>query len=226
MKKFLIAFFIMLYFTDWGFAQILEIESCITREYEVRDDGFFNNKTAKHYTSTIILSDGERLDCYDRYFYRSGGYSWLLTPPGVQHNDIRYAKGPFVNVDFDVLTEYPKGTLVYKYPSRDKFELVTMEKIGTYTIKKVVVRDVNVETNANLDFSYSSYRRLFRGRSSLTAHGSMEGGIKTIVNVVYTNGETSSIIAADDPIWLEAEVGQEVEHYKIRDYNIYKLIFK
>jgi hypothetical protein len=123
-----------------------------------------------------------------------------------------------ISCNLDCRKSYPKGTLVYKYATGDRFELVNMTKTGTYTIKKVSIREINVELNANFDYGY---RTFLGGKAHLYA----KGGVKNVVNIIFTNGKTASIIAADDPIWLEASAGQKVDHYQVRGSNIYNLLF-
>ena len=133
--------------------------------------------------------------------------------------------------NLDPKVNYPKGTLVYKYQYANTvgYELVTMKKVGVYTIKSCNVREINVEMSAQADYSQKSFWAfaVVAGGGSSSANGSYRahGGPKTVVNVVFTNGMPASIVAADDPIWLEAKPGQKVEHYKVKDANIYKLLF-
>ena len=213
MKK---VFLIMLCFgiSQMSFAQILQIESC--NAYSKTEEQFLAKSKTMYY-STIILSNGDKLKYTTRF-----GWDLQRGP-----NSTQPVWSATCNLDYK--KKYAKGTLVYKYPSGDKFELVEMKKVGTYTIKKVVIREINVELNANADFSYKSFWGFVGiiggGGSTTQVQASAKGGVKTVVNVIFTNNETASIIAADDPIWLEASPGQQVEHYKVRDYNIYKLIF-
>ncbi len=213
MKK---VFFLAVFFSlcATGFAQILQIESCNAYS-KTEKQSLAKSKTM--YYSTIILSNGDKLKYTTRF-----GWDLQRGP-----NSTQPVWSTTCNLDYK--KNYAKGTLVYKYPSGDKFELVEMKKVGTYTIKKVVIREINVELNANADFSYKSFWGFVGiiggGGSTTQVQASAKGGVKTVVNVIFTNNETASIIAADDPIWLEASPGQQVEHYKVRDYNIYKLIF-
>ncbi len=103
------------------------------------------------------------------------------------------------------------------------FTRVSLQKVGTYTIKKVSIHDVNSEFTASMkaDFSYRSF--LYR-RASGSASGSAKGGTRTIVNIFFENGKKVTLEASEDPIWLDAEPGMQVEHYRIGDKNFYNLL--
>ena len=105
----------------------------------------------------------------------------------------------------------------------NSYTRVSLQKVGTYTIKKVSVHDVNSEFTASMkaDFSYRSF--LYR-RASGSASGSAKGGTRTIVNIFFENGKKATIEASSDPIWLDAEPGMQVEHYRIGDKNFYNLL--
>ena len=100
---------------------------------------------------------------------------------------------------------------------------------GTLIIKEAKVREIKKEYKGSLngDFSYDSFWLGLTGggggRGKIS--GSMSGGTKTVVNIIFENGTYASIDASDDPIWLETKKGMKVKHYKVRDTKLYKLCF-
>ena len=202
-------------------AQFLQVESCTVRKEKRCIVYFLRSEYIDQYYSTIKLSNGDKLVVHANP--NSKRWYWEATPAG--------GWSRYCDCNLSASTKYAKGTLVYKYPrtsesSCAKYELATMKKIGTYVIKSCRVREINVEMNAQADYSQKSfYVFMVGGKSSASGSYRAHGGPKTVVNVVFTNGMTASIVAADDPIWLEAKPGQKVEHYKVKEANIYKLLF-
>lgn len=120
--------------------------------------------------------------------------------------------------------KYPVGGLVYNTGSL--YEYVTPKKIMTRTIKYVKIHTVSSKMVSKMvgDYSYRAIAMLgSKADASVTASSS--GGQETIANVVFDDNSSTSISVCDDPIWLEAKVGQKVEHYKLKHLNVYKLLF-
>jgi len=46
-----------------------------------------------------------------------------------------------------------------------------------------------------------------------------------IANVFFSNGSSVTIPVNGDPLWLDAEIGMNVKHYKILNDDIYELTF-
>ena len=135
--------------------------------------------------------------------------------------------------NFKKRTKYPKGAIIYHQGTIYEFEKIIPR--GTYTITKVSTREINVETQAHINgaFSYNSFLAFISafgggggGKAKGSFSGSMQGGTKTVVNVFFGDGKYASITAAEDPIWLEAKPGMKIEHYTVRDVNLYKLIIR
>ncbi len=103
------------------------------------------------------------------------------------------------------------------------FTRVSLQKVGTYTIKKVSVHEVTSEFTASMNADFS-YRGFFYRRANGSASGSAKGGPRTIVNIFFENGKKATIEASSDPIWLDAEPGMQVEHYRIGTKNFYNLL--
>lgn len=161
---------------------------------------------------SVYLSNGEMLRIIDRRNYSVYGGSHL-------RSDIK--------TNIVCTKKYPIGTIVYK--SGYSYNVVSLQKAGVYTIKKAVVRTVAAEFEADLkgDFSYRAFVAgiIYNPRASGSVSGKLKGGESTIVNVIFTNQKSTTIKAAEDPIWLEAQSGQKVEHYKLGPADIYKLLF-
>ncbi len=145
---------------------------------------------------------------------------------GVKHHNIKTNFWGHESYD-------PENGVIWHSGNVYKYEYIVRR--GTYTITKAVTREVNVETQANINgtFSYNSFFAFItalggggRGKANGQISGSMRGGTKTVVNVFFGDGKYASIIAAEDPIWLEAKPGMKIEHYTVRDVNLYKLIVK
>ena len=122
------------------------------------------------------------------------------------------------------------STFIYHIGHTYWVETVTYE--STLMIKSVKVHEVKSETSASLngDFSYNSFLALWKGigggigRSKGHISGSLQGGTKTIVNLIFENGTFASIEAAADPIWLDAMAGMKVKLYKLRNTKLYVLL--
>lgn len=108
----------------------------------------------------------------------------------------------------------------------DTFTPVTLQKVGTYTIKKVSVHEVTSEFTASMngDFSYKGAFIMNRAKAKGSVSGSAKGGPRTIVNIFFENGKKATIEASEDPIWLDAEPGMQAEHYRFGDKNFYNLL--
>lgn len=117
---------------------------------------------------------------------------------------------------------YPEGTLVYK--AGNNYEVVNLQKRGTYTIESVNRHDISSEFAANMraDFSYGSFLGFGDGNGKLRAH--MSGGQRTIVNITFDNKTIATIEASVEPKWLDVKPGMRVEHYTYKGMNIYKLL--
>ena len=122
---------------------------------------------------------------------------------------------------------YAPGTLFYL--DDNLLEVVEKKKVGIYTIKQVNTRTISAKMSANLkgDFTMGSFFRIFTLEP--LAHGnissSLSGGEETVVNTIFTNGRTISIKSSDDALWLEAKSGMKVIHYKMRNIDVYELVF-
>lgn len=195
MKKIL---FILFFFTMCGSvsAQFLKV----TRT-EFFDMGIFPDRLF------VYLSNGEKL-------HISRKVSELFN-------------GPSIKTNFVYNKQYPIGTIVYK--SGYSYNVVSLKKVGIYTIKKVFVRTVKAEFEADLngDFSYRAFVAgiIYNPRANGSVSGKLKGGESTVVNVIFTNQKSTTIKAAEDPIWMEAQEGQKVEHYKLGPADVYKLLF-
>lgn len=161
----------------------------------------------------VYLSNGEKLIIY------SDGNS-------------RVSGGPNIKTNFVYNKKYPVGTIIYKSGyshSGYSYNVVSLKKVGIYTIKKAFVRTVKAEFEADLngDFSYRAFVAgiIYNPRANGSVSGKLKGGESTVVNVIFTNQKSITIKAAEDPIWLEAQEGQKVEHYKLGPADIYKLLF-
>ena len=174
-------------------------------------NGVWYGASLEYNHSTICFSDG----------------SWMY-----YQNDRTISNKGWVHISSDsrcrCMVSFPvtlgsniKGNKYQKHGNT--FTRVSLQKVGTYTIKKVSVHDVNSEFTASMkaDFSYRSF--LYR-RASGSASGSAKGGTRTIVNIFFENGKKATIEASEDPIWLDAEPGMQVEHYRIGDKNFYNLL--
>lgn len=128
----------------------------------------------------------------------------------------------WVEVPFKFGDKISVGTIFYK--SGDSYEIVPLKKVGEYVIKTAKVRNISSSYEANMKGQFS-YTDFFFGLAKGKVSGNMKGGETTVVNVVFTNGKSFSINAIDDPLWLEAQEGQKVEHYNVRHLDVYKLLF-
>ena len=115
------------------------------------------------------------------------------------------------------------------YSNEDEtFFSVKPEKMGVYTIQMASVHEVNSDfsANMNVDFSYKLAFVVLAGGGKATSQaiGSAKGGSRTIVNIFFDNGKKITIEASTDPIWLDAEPGMQVEHYRIGSKDYYNLL--
>ena len=222
MKKFVLLL-VVFCAAQFANAQFLKVEKCNIRHGKHRVDNMFTKD--EYYDrdySTIKLSNGEELSILtDPYCSK---WWWAVTPLGGN-----YPTKCECNLDPKV--KYAKGTLVYKYKygNISCYELVTMEMVGTYTIESCSICEVDADMDVKVDCSqktfFESVAVIGGKKPSAGESDSAQIATKTIVNLVFTNGMATSIMAIDDPVWLEAMPGQKVEHYKARNVNIYKLAF-
>lgn len=130
-----------------------------------------------------------------------------------------------VDADFINRHHYPQGTLVHKSEGGLIYRLVNLKKIGTYTISKARIHEVNSEmiSSMSADYSYRMWMLAYAKGTGKQKETS-SGGTRTIVNLFFSNGQNATIEASSDPIWLDAEEGMQVEHWQWKDYNVYKLL--
>lgn len=155
--------------------------------------------------SKVYLSNGEVLD-------QGWLNNWILIYPD----------------EYDVTTDlvrgrkYAEGTLVQK--TGKLYKLVDLKKVGVYTIDRVRTHTVTAEQAESMagDFSYRGIFTYRRAEGKIKS--SVSGGSRTIVNVYFTNGQYATIEASNDPIWLDAEKGMQVEHYQWSNVNVYKIL--
>lgn len=138
-----------------------------------------------------------------------------------------------VNIDIQMGADVEGRLYKRVYMGEWNNEVVTFfpiapEKIGVYTIKKASVHEVNSEFSANMnaDLSYKCFFVILTGGGKATsqATGSAKGGLRTIVNIFFDNSKNITIEASTDPIWLDAEPGMQVEHYRIGNRDCYNLL--
>lgn len=215
MKKF-IMIAITLFMATSVFAQ--EIVEVVGVKWDTRDKGALYGPYDGSY---IYLSNGQ----YLMYVLRKklvGDYTrnyWLL-----------YTKGEsgFERVDFPV-TLGDKNLVGQKFEKKGDtfFTRISQQKVGIYTIKKVSIHEVTSEFTASMngDFSYKwAHFIINKGKAEGSISGSAKGGTRTIVNIFFENGKKATIEASSDPIWLDAEPGMQVEHYRFGDKNFYNLL--
>jgi len=172
----------------------------------------------------VLLSNGH-------YLYRKGNhlhlYGAMALPPSISWLN---SKGK-IKTNLSDFRDVPKDK-AFIYHVGQTYWVETISYKGTLTIKSVKVHEVKRETSASLngDFSHDGFLALFKGtgggygNANGKISGSMRGGTKTVVNLVFDNGTYASIEAADEPIWLDAEAGMKVKLYKLRDTKLYELI--
>ncbi len=131
--------------------------------------------------------------------------------------------GEKVSTNISPGVSYPKGTLVQK--TGCVYTLVRLHKIADKVIKYASTREVSSAFSGEMSgsFSYGSFLAIGGGSGSIS--GQFSGGTKTVVNVVFTDNSSCSIDVSADPLWLEAQKGMNVEHYRAGTYNVYKLCF-
>ena len=156
----------------------------------------------------IYLSNGDVLFSY-------GSNDWMRRVPDKKT----------VDADFINCRHYAQGTLVHKSEGGLIYRLVDLKKIGTYTISKARVHEVNSEmiSSMSADYSFKMWA-LLHAKGTGKERAASSGGTRTIVNLFFSNGKNASIEASSDPIWLDAEQGMQVEHWQWGDYNVYKLL--
>lgn len=207
MKKFIIIATMLLSVSAFAQGQFIKVDRC-SISYE-KEKNFLGPVTLKVKDHKIYLSNGDviKYDNYSSYWYIDGSCCH-------HHGKCMTSFIPGRN--------YPSGTLVYK--SGKSYDIVDLQNMGTLTIKKVTVHQVSSEFSASIkgDFSYHSF---IIGNGSGNIRGSATGGRRTIVNVFFDNGMAATIEASSEPLWLDAEPGMKVEHYRYRDINVYKLQF-
>ena len=157
-----------------------------------------------HDRSVVYLSNGDIL-------------SWAWTATWKLIHPDEYT----VTSDLKQGYNYPEGTLVQK--TGKLYKLIDLKKVGVYTIERVRTHTVTAEQAENMAGDFS-YRRLLYARANGKIRSSASGGSRTIVNVYFTNGQYATIEASDDPIWLDAEKGMQVEHYQWSNVNVYKIL--
>ena len=215
-----VIFMLMLFLFPVGVSaqEFLKIED-IEYDYVCSKSGFhISCRYDRRLLRSVLLSNG-------KYLYREGhescdGFYWC-------ENHCNRIKTNVMNLNANFSKD---KTFIYHVGKTYWVETINHKK--THTIKKVTVREVSRENEAELngDFSYNGFLALWRGigggigKAKGKVSGSMRGGKKTVVNVFFEDGGYASINASDDPIWLEAESGMKVELYKLRDTKIYKLI--
>ena len=164
---------------------------------------------------SMDLSNGEKLRIVN------------AQPKPYAQRELGFAHMEDITTNMQFSKNYPVGTIIYK--SGYSYNVVSLKKVGVYTIKKVFVRTVKAEFEADLngDFSYRAFAAgiIYNPRANGSVSGKLKGGESTVVNVIFTNQKSITIKAAEDPIWLEAQEGQKVEHYKLGPADIYKLLF-
>ena len=172
----------------------------------------------------VLLSNGLYLSRWGTHLYSY--IEWLEKRVYWTDNDDEYIK-----TNLSDFRDVPKDKC-FIYHIGKTYWVETISYKGTLTIKSVKVREVKRETSASLngDFSYDSFFALFEGTgggggsANGKISGSMRGGTKTVVNLIFDNGTYASIEASDEPIWLEAEAGMKVKLYKLRNTKLYELI--
>ncbi len=202
MKKFLslslkgIALSVMFLVSQSVFAQqILTVEEVV--EYTSSCCGCSDVLTAH-------LSNGETLRIY------KDGRGYL---PG-KH------RGNWVHIDFITLK---KGDMVLKTTSGEAYTKVVKRLMGSYTIKKVSLQKIKtLEIVSLLESVYTQQSWL---NSRKITKNAQKSALETtqVANVFFTNGKTVTIPINGDPIWLDAEAGMKVNHYRIIDNDVYEL---
>jgi len=216
MKKF-IMIAVTLFMVTSVFAQ--EIVEVVKVEWDTRNKGAY---LGPYSDSRVYLSNGQFLKyiCDKNMLGKITCSEWRL-----------YGKDKrcLGEVDFPV-TLGDKNLVGQKF--ENKYYVFTRinqnkQKVATYTIKKVSVHEVTSEFTASMngDFSYKWANFIInKGEAKGSISGSAKGGMRTIVNIFFDNGKYATIEASSDPIWLDAEPGMQVEHYRIGDKNFYNLL--
>jgi len=187
-----------------------------------QNGGFFSphrHKWDRRMPKKLLLSDGHYLKRGGNHLYFDGGIYWMKD----HCCEIKTNLPNFREVSKDKDFIYHVGKL---------YLVETITYKGTLTIKSATVHEVKTETSAALngDFSYNGFLAFWKGigggigKARGKISGSMRGGQKTVVNLIFDNGTYASIEASDEPIWLEAKTGMKVKLYKLRDAKLYELI--
>ena len=155
----------------------------------------------------LMLSNG------DVIYYGSGGGEYARRVTAEKWVDDR------IKIDFNGIKEIGKGT--YVYHSGDYYSVEKIEIVGVKTIKLVTVGPVETGIDGSIKgaFSYNDFI-IETARGSFK--GSVKGGRKDVVNVIFTDGTAISLDLSSDPLWREAKDGMKVSVYKIRRTYLYK----
>ena len=212
MKKCIIIAMMLFMATNVFAQEILEV---VKVQWE-NPNGVWLGASLEYNHSIICFSDGSWMYYQnDRTISNKG---WVYIASDDRHRCM---------VNFPVtLGSNIKGNKYQKHGNT--FTRVSWQKVGTYTIKKVSVHEVTSEFAASMsgDYSYKWAHVLIAGggKAKGSISGSARGGTRTIVNIFFENGKKVTIEASQDPIWLDAEPGMQVEHYRIGTKNFYNLL--
>ena len=212
MKR-LIIIAVTLFMATNVFAQ--EILEVVKVQWE-NPNGVWYGTSLEYNNSKIWFSDGTHL--IYRNNKRNSNKGWIYMTPDYSCSYM---------VSFPVtFGSNIKGNKYQKHGNT--YTRVSLQKVGTYTIKKVSVHEVTSEFTASMsgDYSYKWAHVLIAGggKAKGSISGSAKGGTRTIVNIFFENGKKVTIEASQDPIWLDAEPGMQVEHYRIGTNNFYNLL--
>lgn len=206
MKKSLLSFIkglslvLLLISSQNAFAEILYVE-------EVYNFITNQNTTRKQ---EVHLSDGKML-----IFYKNG---YVLYGKDCS----KHSSEP---VDCTTNRLLKKGDMIFKSTSGKSFSLVEKRYLGTYAIKKLSFHMVkSLEVVSLLESVYTYRGWVAQKRSTENEKRTQLENIK-IANVFFSNGSSATIPVNEDPLWLDAEIGMKVKHYKILNDDIYELSF-
>lgn len=206
MKKFILFVVSVLFFIIASAQEFLTVEQVYNEYGEIH----------------LILSNGDEIYYYPGFLWKSEGCYKLKK----EDTDER------IRGNISPKKKYSRGDIVYH--TGDYYNVENIDKLPCKIIKEVTFDEVKSEVHASLSgtFSYNSFFILMRsnglggGSAEGSLSGSIKGGTKTVAIVIFTDGNAVSIDIGDDSLWLKAKPGQKVEHYKVRDTNLYKLVFK
>ena len=186
-----------------------------------RPEGLGLYDSGKYDGSTVYFSNGQslRYSVVVTVFGKVTRRAWFLFDKDQTCS--------YVTVNFPVAIG--SDIVGQKFQKRyNTYTRVSLQKVGTYTIKKVSVHEVTSEFTASMngDYSYKWAHVLIAGggKAKGSVSGSAKGGPRTIVNIFFENGKKATIEASEDPIWLDAEPGMQAEHYQLGDKNFYNLL--